>query len=103
VKGVVILVEDTGPGISPAERDHVFQRFYRAERARQTPGNGLGLGLVAAIAKLHGFTVEVRDSPDGGARFAVLCPLGEARGQEGPRDAGAVGKTAVRVIGEHAR
>jgi len=83
--GVVILVEDTGPGIPPAERDQVFQRFYRAERARRTPGNGLGLGLVAAIAKLHGFTVDLRASPGGGARFAVQCHQGEANGREWAR------------------
>lgn len=84
-KGVVILVEDTGPGIPLAERDQVFQRFYRTERARQTPGNGLGLGLVAAIAKLHGFTVDLRASPYGGACFAVLCPQGEAKGRKWAR------------------
>jgi signal transduction histidine kinase len=81
-KGVVLLVEDTGPGIPPAERDRVFQRFYRAERARLTPGNGLGLGLVAAIAKLHGFTVDLRDARGGGARFAIVCLPRESGGRE---------------------
>ncbi|PVZ07223.1 histidine kinase/DNA gyrase B/HSP90-like ATPase [Methylobacterium radiotolerans] len=50
----ILAVEDTGPGIPPAERDQVFRRFYRAEPARHTVGNGLGLGLVAAIVELQG-------------------------------------------------
>ena len=74
-EAAVILVEDTGPGIPPSERAQVFRHFYRAERSRHAPGNGLGLGLVAAIANLHGFSVEVRDAPGGGCRFEVTCPI----------------------------
>ena len=73
----VVSVEDTGPGIAAGERDHVFKRFYRAERARQTEGNGLGLGLVAAIAKLHGFPLSVGDGSRGGCRFEMACPTSE--------------------------
>ncbi len=73
--GLTIVVEDSGPGIPRGEWVQVFRRFYRAERARRTPGNGLGLGLVAAIARLHGFSVAVGDTPDGGARFTILVPL----------------------------
>lgn len=73
----VVSVEDTGPGIPADERNHVFKRFYRAERARQTQGNGLGLGLVAAIAKLHGFPLSVGDGPHGGCRFEMACPAVE--------------------------
>ena len=72
--GAVIVVEDTGAGIPVAERDQVFRRFYRMERARHTQGNGLGLGLVAAIAKLHGFSLTLTERPGGGCRFAVSCP-----------------------------
>lgn len=75
----MISVEDTGPGIAAGERDKVFKRFYRAERARQTQGNGLGLGLVAAIAKLHGFSLTVGDGRAGGCRFEVGCPVAESR------------------------
>ncbi len=67
----VLAVEDTGPGIPPADRDQVFRRFYRAEAARQTPGHGLGLGLVAAIAKLHGATVAAGDATGGGCRMEI--------------------------------
>ena len=75
----VVSVEDTGPGIAAGERDHVFKRFYRTERARQTQGNGLGLGLVAAIAKLHGFNLSVGDGPLGGCRFEMACPTAGPR------------------------
>ncbi|TXM74189.1 HAMP domain-containing protein [Methylobacterium sp. WL69] len=75
----VISVEDTGPGIVSGERDLVFKRFYRAERARQTQGNGLGLGLVAAIAKLHGFSLTVGDGRAGGCRFEMECPVADSR------------------------
>ncbi|MGU3282481.1 ATP-binding protein [Methylobacterium mesophilicum] len=73
----VISVEDTGLGIVAGERDQVFKRFYRAERARQTQGNGLGLGLVAAIAKLHGFSLTVGDGRAGGCRFEMECPVAD--------------------------
>ncbi len=66
-----LAVEDTGPGIPLADRDQVFRRFYRAEAARQTPGHGLGLGLVAAIAKLHGATVTATDAAGGGCRMEI--------------------------------
>ncbi|MBL7309704.1 sensor histidine kinase, partial [Escherichia coli] len=48
--GPVLEVSDDGPGIPASERDNVLRRFYRLERSRTTPGNGLGLSLVAAIA-----------------------------------------------------
>lgn len=70
----ILAVEDSGPGIPPDERGRVFQRFYRAEAARLAPGNGLGLGLVEAIAKLHGAAVRVGDAPEGGCRVEVVFP-----------------------------
>lgn len=74
-RAALVAVEDSGPGIPASERDQVFRRFYRAERARHTPGNGLGLGLVAAISGLHGFTIEAEAAPSGGARLVLTCPL----------------------------
>ncbi len=50
----VAVVADSGPGIPEHERENVFRRLYRLERERTTPGSGLGLSLVAAIAELHG-------------------------------------------------
>ena len=61
----VIAVCDDGPGIPPAERLHVFRRFYRLERSRCTPGNGLGLSLVAAVARLHEARIELLDNAPG--------------------------------------
>ncbi len=56
---------DTGPGIPKAEREKVFQRLYRLEKSRSTPGSGLGLSLVAAIAQLHGAKIELGDNCPG--------------------------------------
>jgi len=72
--GVRLTVRDRGPGIPSGERKHVLQRFYRLERSRSTPGNGLGLSLVQAVAQLHiaeltlveaspGLAVELRFPP----------------------------------------
>lgn len=61
----IVSVADDGPGIPPAEHQHVFERFYRLERSRKSPGNGLGLSLVAAVARLHGARVELIDNAPG--------------------------------------
>jgi len=58
-------VHDSGPGIDPLERESVFLRFHRSEGSRHLPGNGLGLSLVAAVAKLHGLQAAVFDSQQG--------------------------------------
>jgi signal transduction histidine kinase len=63
--GPVISIADDGPGIPSDERDHVFKRFYRLEHNRYTPGNGLGLSLVAAVARLHGARIEMLDNSPG--------------------------------------
>ena len=62
---VTAAVEDNGPGIPAAERDKVFRRFYRLTGSRTTPGNGLGLALVAAIANLHAAKIELADNRPG--------------------------------------
>lgn len=61
----VLSVADNGPGIPAAERRHVLRRFYRLERSRSSPGNGLGLSLVAAVANLHGAAIEMADNAPG--------------------------------------
>jgi signal transduction histidine kinase len=60
-----LRVADTGAGIPEAERENVFRRFYRLEASRTTPGNGLGLSLVKAVAELHGASVELTDNRPG--------------------------------------
>ncbi|WP_225714136.1 sensor histidine kinase [Bradyrhizobium semiaridum] len=64
-EGAVIAVADNGPGIPAGQHDRVFKRFYRLEQSRYTPGNGLGLSLVAAVASLHGARIELRDNAPG--------------------------------------
>jgi signal transduction histidine kinase len=63
--GPVISIADDGPGIPAGEYEHVFKRFYRLEQSRYTPGNGLGLSLVAAVARLHGARIEMLDNSPG--------------------------------------
>lgn len=63
--GAVISIADDGPGIPSDEHQHVFRRFYRLERNRLTPGNGLGLSLVGAVVRLHGARIEMRDNAPG--------------------------------------
>ncbi len=60
-----IEVADTGPGIPQAERDKVFERFYRLDRSRGTAGSGLGLALVKAIAGLHGLAIRLEERKPG--------------------------------------
>jgi len=62
--GVVLEVEDTGPGIAPAERAHVFERFYRVLGSAQD-GSGLGLAIVREIAAQHNATVRLTSAQDG--------------------------------------
>jgi signal transduction histidine kinase len=67
-----LSVEDNGPGVSEDDRDKVLQRFFRAETSRTTPGNGLGLSLVAAVARAHNGTVTIEDAGPG---FRVIVTL----------------------------
>jgi signal transduction histidine kinase len=60
-----ISITDDGPGIPADEYEHVFKRFYRLEHSRYTPGNGLGLSLVAAVARIHGARIEMYDNAPG--------------------------------------
>jgi signal transduction histidine kinase len=61
----VICVADTGAGIPASEREKVFRRFFRLEASRTTPGSGLGLALVKAVADLHGASIELSDNLPG--------------------------------------
>lgn len=71
--GVALAVADTGPGIPEADRARVLERFVRLEESRSTPGAGLGLSLVAAVAKLHDATVHLEDN-NPGLRISVRFP-----------------------------
>jgi signal transduction histidine kinase len=61
----VVSIADDGSGIPADQYEHVFKRFYRLEHSRYTPGNGLGLSLVAAVARLHGARIEMLDNSPG--------------------------------------
>jgi signal transduction histidine kinase len=67
----IVRVTDTGSGISEQEREAVLRRFYRSDKIRNTPGVGLGLTLVAAIVKLHGFRLAIHPGP--GCRVEIIC------------------------------
>ena len=66
-----VEVSDTGPGIPPHEREAVLRRFYRVEQSRNTPGMGLGLALVSAIARLHSMDLVIVDATPG-CRITLL-------------------------------
>jgi signal transduction histidine kinase len=72
----VLSVDDDGPGVAPADRSRIFDRFTRLDdgRARDAGGSGLGLAIVREIVAAHGGTVRVEDAPSGGARFEVHLP-----------------------------
>ncbi len=69
-------VSDTGIGIDPADRPHIFERFYRADRARERDEHGSGLGLAIAkwIAEAHGGEMSVHSQPGQGSTFTALLP-----------------------------
>jgi two-component system sensor histidine kinase MprB len=71
-----LSVRDHGPGIEPADRQRVFDRFWRASGSRTTPGFGLGLAIVAQTARSHGGDVRLEMPPDGGSRFILRLPAG---------------------------
>jgi signal transduction histidine kinase len=60
-----IAVADSGPGLPPELKDALFQRFTRGDRARHLPGNGLGLSLVSAVVRLHGFALTMENTTPG--------------------------------------
>jgi signal transduction histidine kinase len=68
----IIRVSDTGPGIPEIEREAVTQRFYRSDKSRNAKGVGLGLSMVAAIVKLHGFRFTLAAGPGCTAEIACL-------------------------------
>ena len=70
----VLEVRDTGCGISPAEKEKIFKRFYRCDASRTLPGNGLGLAMVQAIAHAHRARIEVESEPGKGSCFSVIFP-----------------------------
>lgn len=82
---VMLSVVDHGPGVPPAEREKIFERFYRAEHTRDNrPGIGLGLPIVRGLVEACGGSVWVEDAPGGGAAFRVSLRTRHADEQEAP-------------------
>lgn len=77
--GSRLSVLDTGPGVPEGERERLFDRFYRLEQSRSTPGSGLGLALVAAVARLHGAEVTLRNLTPGFEARVEFPPAAKAR------------------------
>jgi signal transduction histidine kinase len=71
--GPILRVDDTGGGIAAGEREAVLRRFYRSDRSRHQPGTGLGLNLVAAIARLHGFHLSIEGAEGKGCSIGLEC------------------------------
>jgi signal transduction histidine kinase len=69
-----LAVRDAGPGFPPGSTERVFERFYRADRARTGDGTGLGLAIARSIAEAHGGTIRAANDPDGGAVVTVELP-----------------------------
>ncbi len=72
---ILLTVADTGPGIPEADRAHVVERFVRLEQSRSQPGSGLGLSLAAAVARLHGGELTLKDN-DPGLKCVIALPRG---------------------------
>ncbi len=71
---VTVAVRDAGPGIAPADRNRIFERFVRLDAARGSGGAGLGLPIARWIAQAHGGTVELRESGPSGSLFVAVLP-----------------------------
>jgi two-component system sensor histidine kinase MprB len=70
-----VSVRDHGPGVEASDREHVFDRFWRAPTARSTTGSGLGLAIVQQVARAHGGDVRLESPSDGGSRFVLRLPV----------------------------
>jgi two-component system sensor histidine kinase GlrK len=74
---LVLDVADSGPGIAPAERAHIFEAFYTGRAARSTPvkGTGIGLSVVLEFVSAHGGSVQIIDGQFPGAHFRITMPV----------------------------
>ncbi|MEP7293804.1 MAG: HAMP domain-containing sensor histidine kinase, partial [Chloroflexota bacterium] len=74
-ESAVVVVSDTGSGISPDDLPHIFKRLYRGEGHRPVGGQGLGLSMVSRIVEAHQGSVEVESQPGVGSTFRIILPL----------------------------
>ena len=89
VPAAVLDVADQGPGLTPEQARRVFERFYRADQARnrKSGGSGLGLAIVSALVAAHGGTATVESAPGQGATFRITLPLAPDAGAPDEQDA----------------
>ena len=95
------VVEDHGPGISPEDMPHVFERFFRGQRAAEKPteGTGLGLAISRGIVELHGGRMWVESPAEGGSRFCFTLPMRQVAGPSARRIAElVVGRPDLREL-----
>lgn len=94
---VRIAVVDQGEGITPAQQERIFERFYRGDpaRARRTGGTGLGLSIVKHVAADHGGEVEVWSQPGAGSTFTLVLPLADPPTTASPPDTAPTPATGV--------
>ena len=78
--GLVWRVRDNGVGIPGEDQEHIFERFYRVDKARsrETGGTGLGLSIVKQLVTMHGGEITVHSEPNHGSEFRVVFPQGGA-------------------------
>ncbi|WP_248923959.1 ATP-binding protein [Paenibacillus hamazuiensis] len=74
---VEISVADSGVGLSAADRERIFEKFYRAGRTKHIPGTGLGLAICKGIAELHGGTISAQPNVEGGTVMTIALPQNE--------------------------
>lgn len=77
----LLRVSDTGIGIDPADLPHIFERFYRADRARQRPGTGLGLAIARTLVEQFGGRIGAESVPGEGSTFSIWLPVASPAGQ----------------------
>ncbi len=83
---VYLAVLDEGPGIEEGEQEQVFERFSRGSGGQSAPGTGLGLALVATLARRWGGSARIANRPEGGARAEIRLPRASASLQTANRD-----------------
>ncbi len=78
---VLVRVRDGGPGIAPADRERIFERFFRAPEVRDVEGSGLGLAICERAAARCGGTVELEDADAGSTTFRLTLPAARAHAE----------------------
>jgi signal transduction histidine kinase len=100
-----IAVADEGPGIAPEDQAHVFDRFWRADkaRARADGGTGLGLAIVRQIAESHGGQVRLQSKPGVGSSFVIWLPVAPAAAELTARAQGSSSLAPVATPADRGR